>query len=86
MSTRIVGVILDDLARRIGIRRLDLADCDLVRVTFLLRVQRHAISTCLNERAQTSEHSGTVLKETGKCNPDTIFPKSCGCLMVPSMA
>jgi hypothetical protein len=68
MPTWIIGVVLNDLARSIGIGLLDIVDRNLVGIAFFFRVQRETISACCHERAQTFQHAATVLKPSKKCN------------------
>ena len=68
MSSWIVRVIFKDHTFTISKCLFNLACKDLIRITFLLRMQRHTIPTHLNEYTQTFQHPATLLNRIWKCN------------------
>ena len=68
MSSWIVRVIFKDHTFTISKCLFNLTRENLISIAFLLRMQRHTISTRFNEHTKTFHHPATLLNRKWKCN------------------
>jgi|GEM_PF-5524829 hypothetical protein len=68
MSARIIRIVFDDLGPGPREGLLDFADGNLVRITFLFRVQSETVSARFDKRTQSLKHVPSLLKRVRKCN------------------